>query len=60
MERIINQYIEYNIANNLFFSPESDKQLLKANQKLEQKRKNVETMYDALRKEVASHHKKNT
>jgi hypothetical protein len=60
MERIVNRYIEYNTANNLFFSLENDEQLVKASQKLEQKRKNVETMYDALRKEALLHQEKNS
>jgi hypothetical protein len=54
-ERIIAQYIQEEAQNNLFFNPDTDEQLLKANVKLEQKKKNYNEAYAILQEEVENH-----
>jgi hypothetical protein len=52
VERIIAQYIKEEAQNNLFFNPDTDEQLLKANVKLEQKKINCNEAYAILQAEV--------
>ena len=54
-ERIIAQYIKDETQDNLFFNPDTDEQLLKANAKLEQKKKNYNEAYTILQAEVENH-----
>ncbi|MDH6308855.1 hypothetical protein M2451_001421 [Dysgonomonas sp. PFB1-18] len=55
VERKITNYIDYMTHNDLFFNIETDEQLLKANGKLEQKRKNYNEAYAILQAEVEKH-----
>jgi hypothetical protein len=52
VERAIAAYIEFQSANNLFFDPETDEMLLKANKKLKQKKRNYENRLALLEQEV--------
>ena len=58
VKRMIQQYIDYNRRNNLFFNAETDEQLCKAHIKLKKKEENVEKMLIRLKEEVEQH--KNT
>jgi len=55
VERVINNYIDYETQNNLFFDADKDEKLLKANNKLEQKKKNYNEMYSLLQQEAIKH-----
>ncbi|MDH6309031.1 hypothetical protein M2451_001511 [Dysgonomonas sp. PFB1-18] len=55
VERKIAEYIDYMTHNDLFFNIETDEQLLKANAKLEKKRKNYNDAYAILQAEVIKH-----
>lgn len=59
VERAINEYIEFNKQNNLFFCLQTDEQLIKAYAKLEQKRVNIRKMHTLLEIEVTEHRNKN-
>ncbi len=50
-------YVEYETHNNLFFDAATDERLAKAKAKLEQKKRNYETIYNILRHEVEEHRK---
>jgi len=52
VERAIAEYIEYQTGNNMFFNPETDEMLLKAKDKLKQKKANYNVLYVALEQEV--------
>lgn len=58
VERRMAEYIEYNRQNNIFFDEETDEQLLKVSDKLNQKKLNVEKMLLQLKEEVEQHRKK--
>ena len=55
VERKIAKYIDYMTHNDLFFDIETDEQLLKANAKLEQKKKNYNEAYAVLQAEAEKH-----
>jgi hypothetical protein len=55
VERTIARYVDYNTHNNLFFNIETDEQLQKAYDKLEQKKKNYQKMYRMLQEEIKKH-----
>ncbi|MDH6309996.1 hypothetical protein M2451_002886 [Dysgonomonas sp. PFB1-18] len=55
VERRIAEYTDYMTHNDLFFNPETDERLLKANAKLEQKKKNYNEAYAILQAEVEKH-----
>lgn len=55
VERKIAKYIDYMTHNDLFFNPETDEPLLKANTKLEQKKRNYNEAYAILQAEVIKH-----
>ncbi len=52
VERKITAYTQYMTQNNLFFNPETDEQLSKANAKLEQKKQNYHEAYAILQTEI--------
>ncbi|MFR3214808.1 MAG: hypothetical protein ACLTWE_16405 [Dysgonomonas mossii] len=52
VEKIIAQYIQDEIRNNLFFNPEIDERLLNANAKLEKKKQNYNEAYAILQAEA--------
>lgn len=60
VERNIAKYVKYMAQNDLFFNPETDEQLLKANVKLEQKKANYNEIYALLQEEVIKHKKDST
>jgi len=55
VERAIARYIGYNNHNNLFFNIETDEQLQKAYNKLEQKKENYQNLYVMLQEEIKKH-----
>lgn len=55
VERKIAEYISYMTQNDLFFNPETDEQLLKANAKLEKKQSNYNEAYAVLQAEAEKH-----
>jgi len=55
VERVINKYMDYETQNNLFFDADTDEKLLKAYEKLEQKKQNYNQMYNLLQQEVIKH-----
>ncbi|MDH6310270.1 hypothetical protein M2451_003140 [Dysgonomonas sp. PFB1-18] len=59
VERAIAQYIDYKKHNDLFFNADTDEQLLKAYNKLEQKKDNYQKMYVMLQEEVKKHKENN-
>lgn len=59
VERKIQEYIKYNTYNNLFFDKNTDENLLKVYQKLEQKKLNAGKMYAAIQEAVQKHQKEN-
>lgn len=60
MERIIAQYVEYMSQNDLFFNPETDERLLKANGKLERKIQHCALLHAELEQEVKQHQNSNS
>lgn len=57
VERAIAQYVEPETYNNLFFDASTDERLTKTKAKLEQKKRNYETIYNILRHEVEEYRK---
>lgn len=55
VERKIAEYTTYMTQNDLFFNPETDEQLLKANAKLEKKKSNYNEAYVVLQTEAEKH-----
>ena len=55
VERAIAQYIDYKKHNDLFFNIDTDEHLLKAYDKLEQKKTNYQQLYTMLQEEVRKH-----
>lgn len=55
VERTITRYIDYKTHNDLFFNIDTDEQLLKVYNKLEQKKGNYQKMYVMLQEEVRKH-----
>lgn len=55
VERTIEKYISYEKQNNLFFDINTDEQLMKAYNKLEQKKTNYQQFYAMLQEEVKKH-----
>lgn len=55
VERAITRYIDYKKYNDLFFNMETDEQLQKAYNKLEQKKEKYQKIYKMLQEEVRKH-----